>query len=407
MFGNVVLGDWWGSSNGVSATGTFKMAAGTVDANATTLGKVEGANTSASTVAAGTIEMSGGSYKSTTLTLADQTTGQATPQGTFNLHNGTLSATTVAKGAGAGTAAINWDAGTIQNIAGGNLSVGGAVTITLYASGELDFNVTSNQTATVGNSAAITGGGALSKVGAGSLVLSSNNTYTGGTNVSAGTLITATNFSNGPISITGGTAKVAQQTSGNNLSANVTIVPSVTVSGGKLDLTNNGMIVDYSGSSSIGAIQTSLKSGYAGGAWNGNGIISSTAASNVHGAIGYGEASTLGSPSTFLGVNVPDDTAVLMRYTLGGDANLDGVVNTDDFNALALNFNASGKLWTDGDANYDGIVNALDFNQLATNFGATLDVPVGPAPALGTLVPEPCGIVALVAPMLMVRRRRK
>ncbi len=59
-------------------------------------------------------------------------------------------------------------------------------------------------------------------------------------------------------------------------------------------------------------------------------------------------------------------------------------MNALDFNALATNFGAAGKTWTQGDFNSDGITNTLDFDLLAKNFDQSL-----PGPALGTNVPEP------------------
>jgi hypothetical protein len=59
-----------------------------------------------------------------------------------------------------------------------------------------------------------------------------------------------------------------------------------------------------------------------------------------------------------------------------GDATKDGVVNSADFNALALHFNQAGQNWSAGDFNYDGTVNGLDFNALASSFGAV----ASPAP---------------------------
>jgi hypothetical protein len=93
-----------------------------------------------------------------------------------------------------------------------------------------------------------------------------------------------------------------------------------------------------------------------------------------------------------------------MRYTLLGDTNLDLTVDTGDFNQLAANFNGSGQHWFTGDFNYDAVVNALDFNAVATNFGSTL-----PAPALGSLVPEPAILPAAAAlvSLLSLRRRNR
>jgi fibronectin-binding autotransporter adhesin len=90
-----------------------------------------------------------------------------------------------------------------------------------------------------------------------------------------------------------------------------------------------------------------------------------------------------------------------IRAVFGGDANLDGQVNTDDFNVLAGHFNETGDFWQSGDFNYDGKVNALDFNSLASNFGKTLS-----SPALGALVPEPAAMALVVTSLLATRRRR-
>jgi hypothetical protein len=141
--------------------------------------------------------------------------------------------------------------------------------------------------------------------------------------------------------------------------------------GGRLDLTDNAMIVDYApgGPSPLPAIAARLTSGYNGGAWNGFGIMSSSASGTPQRALGYAESSALFStfPATFAGQQV-DDSAVLVRYTRYGDANLDQTVNLADFNRLASNF-ASGTLWSQGNFNFDATVNLGDFNALASNFG--------------------------------------
>ena len=139
------------------------------------------------------------------------------------------------------------------------------------------------------------------------------------------------------------------------------------------------MVLDYTGTSPIGTVRNQLHQGYNSGSWGGNGITSSSAATvaatagSHKTAIGYAEASTLGV-STFAGQAV-DTTAVLMQYTLSGDANMDGKVNASDFDALASHYGSSGSaIWTSGDFNYDGTVNTLDFNALAANFNQVLPV---------------------------------
>ena len=139
--------------------------------------------------------------------------------------------------------------------------------------------------------------------------------------------------------------------------------------GGTLDLNDNPMIVDYSGTSPLDSIRAALASGYDNGTWTGEGINSSTAASTANHALGYAEASALFStfPATFAGQSV-DSTTIVIDYTRYGDANLDGTVNLIDFNRLVGGF-GTGSLWSQGNFNYDGLTNLADFNLLTANFG--------------------------------------
>ena len=150
---------------------------------------------------------------------------------------------------------------------------------------------------------------------------------------------------------------------------------------GELDLTNNAMIVDYTGSSSIATIQSLITSGYNAGAtpafWTGNGIRSSSAAADAINSsalktgLGYAEATDILTifPATWEGQSNVDNTSVLVRYTYYGDVNLDETVNLVDFNRLAAFFGQTGMRWNNGDFNYDGNVNLQDFNRQAANFG--------------------------------------
>ncbi len=143
---------------------------------------------------------------------------------------------------------------------------------------------------------------------------------------------------------------------------------------GRLDLQDNVMIVNYTGSSPIANIQSLITSGYNNTAWTGNGIRSSTAAGTVNDehktAVGFAETTDLFTsfPATFEDHSV-DSTTVLIKYTWYGDANLSGTVGLPDFNLIAANFGQSPRRWSQGDFNYSTNVNLQDFNLLAGNFG--------------------------------------
>ena len=57
-----------------------------------------------------------------------------------------------------------------------------------------------------------------------------------------------------------------------------------------------------------------------------------------------------------------------VKYTLYGDASLDGRVNFTDLLRLSQNYNTGGKSWAGGDSNYDGLVNFSDLLKLSQNY---------------------------------------
>jgi hypothetical protein len=140
---------------------------------------------------------------------------------------------------------------------------------------------------------------------------------------------------------------------------------------GTLDLNNNDLIIMYgSGTSPLATIQGFIEQAYDGGLWGRPGLTSSVAAANSSTfGLGYAEASTLGV-STFDGVTLGGN-AVLVKYTLLGDANLDGTVNFNDFSIVQTHYGQPGD-WADGDFNYDGTVNFNDFSLLQNNYGKTM-----------------------------------
>jgi hypothetical protein len=180
-----------------------------------------------------------------------------------------------------------------------------------------------------------------------------------------------------------------------------------------LDLADNHMILDYAGDPAppLELVRSYISAGYHGGAWDGDRIVTSEGDASQFG-LGYAGSWAIFTsfPATFHGYSV-DDTAVLITHTRYGDANLDGVVNLQDFNRLAGSFGQAERFWMQGDFNYDGVVNLQDFNRLAANFGLSAG-PDGPTPedwaALAAVVPEPAGAVfATLAAVAMLSRRRR
>jgi len=291
-----------------------------------------------------------------------------------------------------------------------NDSNGGNYAVTLNTTvspGSVTVNNTSGNYA-ISGSGTIAGTGSLTKMGSGLLTLSSINTYTGGTNVNAGTLIIGANgaLPDNAVSITGGTLQLAPNT-GTAQITSLAIAP-----GGTLDINNNRIIIHYgSGPDPIASIAAYISSGFGTGPWNGSGITSTAAQSNFGSyGIGYADSTDPGNPA-----GLPPGSIEIM-YTLLGDTNLDGEVNGVDFAILAANFNQGGRSWDQGDFNYDGDVNGSDFAMLAENFnkGATQSADLialdsfAAANGLSADVPDPvsAGILAIAGLGILGRRHR-
>jgi len=125
--------------------------------------------------------------------------------------------------------------------------------------------------------------------------------------------------------------------------------------GSKLDLGIGSINVDYTGAADPMATLRSYLS---------SGTLFSSAADAKH-AIGYGDSAD--HVIQGLGAN-----AVLLKYAVVGDANLDGQVGFADLVALARNYGRSNANWDQGDFNYDGKVDFADLVTLARNYGRTV-----------------------------------
>ncbi|HSV14010.1 MAG TPA: LamG-like jellyroll fold domain-containing protein, partial [Tepidisphaeraceae bacterium] len=86
-----------------------------------------------------------------------------------------------------------------------------------------------------------------------------------------------------------------------------------------------------------------------------------------------------------------------VRYTLKGDANLDGSVAVGDLGALATSYGiTTGMSWGNGDFNRDGKVDVGDLGALATNYGTHLATgpSAGDSAASAAAVASPMALVA-------------
>jgi len=187
---------------------------------------------------------------------------------------------------------------------------------------------------------------------------------------------------------------------------------------GILNLGNNGLIVDYdpAGNSPRADIRSKILSQRIAGV----GDFDSAPTVDVSQlAVGYAEASrVLGtSGGTFMGQPV-DGSAILVRYTLRGDTNLDAKVDFADLVTIAQNYGKIGTAeWSDGDVNLDGNIDFVDLVALAQVYGLNLlQTPVPGASATFeqdvsaaiASVPEPGELCALgMGSWLWFGRRRR
>jgi ELWxxDGT repeat protein len=145
--------------------------------------------------------------------------------------------------------------------------------------------------------------------------------------------------------------------------------------GAELDLGGNDMIVTGGGLSAVTAL---ARSGFAGGSWTGPGLASSAAAADGSHRTALGVVQNVKADgttplyTTFDGVAV-GASAVLVKYTVYGDVNLDGVVDIADFTLIDAGFIGKRTGWANGDLNYDGTVDGSDFTLADNAFNLQLN----------------------------------
>ncbi len=260
---------------------------------------------------------------------------------------------------------------------------------------------------------------ALTVAGSGTVTLSGNNNYNGGTNVSAGMLVLASadafpsgtaNAGTGLIIGSGATVQIA------NHGSAATIAPYVSslTNNGTIDLTNNALVLKGA-SASLKTITNEVAAAYNSGAWNGSSgsigvITSSMAASNTTHLTAVGVATGL---TSFEGATV-SAADVLLKYTYYGDTNLDGKVDASDYSRIDSGYLNHLTGWTNGDFNYDGTINGSDytlidnvFNTQGAQLTAEIASPTAQISAGPSAVPEPSSIALIVAGTAILLGRRK
>ncbi len=340
--------------------------------------------------------------------FADHITGQVIQFGTDALRVGSLtwgaSATVNVVGSGTLNFLRNTDnGGTVSVGLGAQMNIGALATVNLGGTLDALGNTTSGNYVSVGNSGTFNVITGAKNVG--------NLTGSGTTTIADGTSLAANRLTQSNLILSGSGSASVRVGATNNAPAKLSVVGSLSLSNGSLDLNNSDMVLT---STPLDSVRSAINAAATGGTFTGTTGITSSVAKSIDAdptplkktGLGYAVASSVNLTSVD-GTPV-NPTDVIVKYTLIGDSNLDGVVNALDFNAIATNFGTSGSWWQ-GDSTYDGTVDINDFVAMAQNFGAALPAPPSSSlPALGALVPEPTMLGLLgCAGLLMSRRRQR
>lgn len=337
----------------------------------------------------------------------------------------------------------------ITTISAGTLQIGnGGATGSVSGAINNNANLIFNRAGLLSISAAITGSGQVTQQGTGTVVLSGmtrSSSYTGGTTINGGRLEMNVIPSTTSVHIVGGSLAVGASDAdgagpGVQGSANAVsrIVRMTIGASGKLDLTNNALVIPATGTLggstiSVDSLRAALIAGRGGvgtgaATWDGAGgiVTSSFNFDETAGSLGYiwnGDPNLLpGTIDSVNGFNVTDSDYIV-KFTSGADSNLDGLVEDTDVAVIGLTYDngaTTGHHWYEGDYNYDGKVSDDDIAILGLSYapGAAALSPLYYAPlaeqvqsgvsgGVANVVPEPglLGVLGLLGWFGVGRRR--
>ena len=275
----------------------------------------------------------------------------------------------------------------------------------------LDFStaaagLTLGSTLTVGPSNGSTGtlalthsaGGGVAGLSATSVVVGSH----GSLSVGVGTSLTSSLSAVGPVTVAG-----QLNLTGTSRASSLAIAGTTGAWTGRVDLGTGELILD---GGNLATVTNQLAEGYDGGGWDGTGVTSSAASDDASHITAVGVIQNVGPNGSALyttfGGQAVTASDVLVRTTLYGDANLDGVVDEADYTRIDAGFIGHLTGWANGDFNYDGVVDGSDYTLMDNAYNdaktmtaiATADV----AP-----VPEPGSWAWLAVATAWADRRRR
>ena len=143
--------------------------------------------------------------------------------------------------------------------------------------------------------------------------------------------------------------------------------------GATLDVLTNTLIIKKTDETSFADVAAMVRTGYDGGEWFGTGLMSRPAGADQTQmtALGYADNAEL-KLTEFEGVTGLTGNEIFVKYTYYGDADLNGIVDPDDFNQFLAGFQDSSvpRTWLYGDFDYNNVIDPDDFNLFLAAFQA-------------------------------------